>query len=234
MTTPKFRTVKIWIHAFIPLNVPGVTMPRPNHPGETMVPGMGVLGWVAGGPNATTNECYSGDSRDFSSFIHASYRLHSEVEISPLDPGPHITLEWHDCGTSHGIDCSTGDEIQSAKAPSDRMSFSNLRGNSTVDPIAGVHIDPNPNLVQIDYDGAAAMPLLPSPDIDMNFTFRIDPVGGTVEFFGKVDEFPAYEIYAAVDNGPPQTILQLMPLPGKTPGNLPGDADRPVSGSVSF
>jgi len=197
-----------------------------------MVPGMGALGWITRA--MTMNEFYAGDNRDFSSEIHAPYRMHSEVEISNLGANPHITLQWHDCGASHGIDGNTGAEIEAAKAGADRMSFSNLRGDATTDPIAGVDVDPNPNLVQIDYDGAAAMPLLPSPDIDMNFTFRIDPVAATVAFTGKVDEFPAFEIYAAVDNGPPQTLLQLMPSPGKSPTDLPGDADRPVSGSVSF
>jgi hypothetical protein len=229
---PVFRTAKVWVHAFIPENVPGVTIPRPNHPGETMAPGLGVLGWVAGAKSAS--ECYSGDSRDFSSEIHASYRMHSEVEIGTLDTTPSITLEWHDCGESHGIDQDTGEELESAKAPASGMAFSNLRGNATADPEGGTEVDPNQNLVQIDYDGAAAMPLLPSPDIDMNFTFQIDAHAGTIAFSGMVDEFPAYEIYAAVDNGAPQPLLELMPTSGKTPADLPGDADRPVSGSVSF
>jgi hypothetical protein len=88
--------------------------------------------------------------------------------------------------------------------------------------------------VQIDYDGAVAMPLLTSPDIDMNFTFKADPVAGTVEVDGMIDEFPAFEVYAAVDNGSPKELLAQMPLPGKSPANLPGDADRPVHGGASF
>jgi hypothetical protein len=160
--------------------------------------------------------------------------MHSEVEVGHLDTTPAVDFQWHECGTSHGIEGSSGNELESKTAVTSGMRFSNLRGNATVDPVAGVELDPNPNLVQIDYDGAAAMPLLPSPDIDMHFTFKADPVGGTVAFDGAVDEFPAYEIYAAADNGSPKPLLNLMPLPGKTPANLVGDADRPVSGSASF
>ncbi|MGO9779919.1 MAG: hypothetical protein ACLPKE_17660 [Streptosporangiaceae bacterium] len=228
----RFKIFKVWVNAFIPANVPGVTIPRPNHTGESMVPGAGPPGWVVGAK--TTDECYLGDSRDFDNEIHSSSRMHSEVEVGHLDTAPAVDFQWHQCGTSHGIDLSSGDELESATAPTSRMQFSNLRGNATVDPVAGVHIDPNPNLVQIDYDGAAAMPLLPSPDIDMNFTYKADPVAGTVGFDGMVDEFPAYEIYASADNGSPKTLLNLMPPPGNTPLNLIGDADRPVSGSASF
>jgi len=232
-TSPlRFKTFKVWVNAFIPADVPGVTIPRPNHSGESMVPGAGPPGWVIGAK--TTDECYLGDSRDFDNEIHASSRMHSEVEVGHLDTAPAVDFQWHQCGTSHGIDSSTGNELESATAATSGMQFSNLRGNATVDPVAGVDIDPNPNLVQIDYDGAAAMPLLPSPDIDMNFVFKADPVGGTVAFDGMVDEFPAYEIYATADNGSPKTMLNLMPPPGNTPLNLIGDADRPVSGSASF
>lgn len=73
-----------------------------------------------------------------------------------------------------------------------------------------------------------------SPDIDYFGTVTIDVSTGQVRFDGKVDEFPAYEMYAAANGGAGKMMFTLMPDPGKDPGDLPGGANRPITGSTTL
>jgi hypothetical protein len=214
--------VKLWINAFIPAEVSDITMSAPDT--GTMVKGPPL---VPGG-----GDCYRTDNRDFSSDIHAPSRMHSEVEIAIS--GPSINFQFHQCFPTHRIDCGSGATIMDATASTSRMEWSNLRGNVTVDPQGGLCTDPNPNLVQIDLDDAGNNPCLTSPDIDMLGTAMIDPVGRTVRFVGTVEPFPAFEMYAAADNGEPTTVFQLGPQAGADPFNLVGEPNRSIDVTVSF
>ena len=80
------RTVKVWVHSFIP-------MPMVSDP----------LG-----------HCFSGDNRGFSNMIHASYRTHQEVELDVTTSAK--SIDWSDTGTTHLLDCTTGAVTSSAKA----------------------------------------------------------------------------------------------------------------------
>src|SRR5680860_1378141 len=84
--TPTCRVgeVTVWINAFIPGDLPGLTLDRPGHPGETMLPDVP-------GPWA----CFLTDQRGFSNDIGKSARLHQEV-IVDLDAGQFRT--WEDVG----------------------------------------------------------------------------------------------------------------------------------------
>jgi hypothetical protein len=197
LTQARVHTVKFWIHAFIsPAHVDGP-------------PGYGL---------AYNYEYFSGDNRGYSNYIHASYRLHSEVEISGLNTAqPHKTLEWHDCLESHALDKDLN--IVDTKKAQPRAQF----GEPTRED----------GKVSIHYAGAANMPLITgSPDIDANGTFSVDVMTGEVSFHGKIDSFPWFEGYAAVNNGAPVTLFNEDPT-GDGPGSLFGDANRAVSGSAN-
>ena len=87
----------------------------------------------------------------------------------------------------------------------------------------------------LDLQAAANNPLFTgSPDIDAIGTFSIDVSTRRVHFTGKVDEFPAFEAYASPSDGPTVTLLQLLPVPGNSPGNLFGGADRSVDVHADF
>ncbi|HEX9260566.1 MAG TPA: DUF3238 domain-containing protein [Acidimicrobiales bacterium] len=192
------HTVKFWINAFI-------------HPA-----------WVDGPPGAGLlfdYEYFSGDSRGFSSHIHASSRLHSEVEIAGLDTEhPHITFQWHDCAESHAAD-SDHNVVETAKAQA-RAHFGSLTVQN--------------GIVSIHYTGAASMPLLKAaPDIDANGWFSVDPMSGTAYFEGSIDAFPWFEAYAAGNNGAPVTLFQEEPT-GDGPEALFGDANRAISANASL
>jgi len=186
--------VKFWLNAFIhPAHVDGP-------------PGAGL---------ALNYEYFSGDNRDYSSEIHASSRLHSEVEIVDIDSGhPRVSFQWHNCGESHALDSNLNVVATDRAVP--RAQFG----------------DPHyaDGVVSIAYVGAAAMPLLPSPDVDVNGTFSVNVETGEVSFHGAVDVYPWYEVYATVNNGAPVTLLQAEPT--GTPSGLVGGASRGVGGSA--
>lgn len=210
-------TVKIWINAFIPKDVPGITHPAPEQfPDQTVVDGP-----FKGG------DCFFTDNRSFSPEIHASSRMHSEVEIDFLNKG--INFQWHNCSPTHAVNPDTGESTCTESGNTSRMNYSNLRGNTTVDPEGGIYTDPRANIVQIDINAAANNPCVAgSPDIDFFGSIVIDPDAATIEFDGMVDGFPAFEMYAAIDNGAPIAIFQLMPPIGNAPWNLIGEPKIPV------
>jgi len=81
------RRVKVWINSFIPM--PQVTAP--------------------------TGQCFAGDNRGFSNFIHASARTHQEIEFDAMTLVK--TIDWKRMGTTHEVNCTSGTMIRSATAP---------------------------------------------------------------------------------------------------------------------
>jgi hypothetical protein len=105
------------------------------------------------------------------------------------------------------------------------MFFANLRGDQTANPEGGV-VDDIPGSIQIDVVGSAGMPLMAgAPDIDYSGTLIIDRAEGNVLFRGAVSQFPAFEIYFSVNDGPPSTLAQLPPV---VPLDLFGGENRKV------
>jgi len=86
-------------------------------------------------------------------------------------------------------------------------------------------------IVTVHYVGAASMPLLPSPDVDVNGSFSVNVETGEVSFHGNVDVYPWYEVYATVNNGAPVALVQAAPT--GTPEGLIGGASVPVSGTAN-
>ena len=81
----------------------------------------------------------------------------------------------------------------------------------SVDPDRGGVVDGIPGSIQIDIVGSAAMPLMPSPDIDYSGTLTIDRLEGNLLFKGAVSNFPAFEIYFRVNDGAAGTLAQIQP-----------------------
>jgi len=206
-------TVRFWINAFIPNSVCELF-------GDT-------FGLRAPFP---PNAIFAGDQRDFSNDPNASARMHSEVVIGDVSSDtPTIQSQTHICGETHRID-EAGNVLERATAAADRMRFLNLRGSQTVDPEGGV-IDGIPNSIQIDFVGSAGNPLIGAPDIDYSGTLTIDRDGSHAIVKGAVNDFPAYEMYCSVDDGPALTLVQKNPV---VPLDLFGEENRPLQGSASF
>jgi peptidoglycan hydrolase-like protein with peptidoglycan-binding domain len=216
------KTVTFWINAFIP---------DPSE-SEFVLPAPGAatgLSMIVAPPN----RMFLGDNRRFSDDPNAPARIHSMAVIADLDKEtPTLQSATHVIGESVEIDAA-GNAIGRATAPNDRCRFLNLRGNTSVDPNGGVIVDdPSPRMVQLDYEAAANLPLLAAaPDIDLLGVLRIDRDNNRIRFKGGVDDFPAFEAYAAVNGGAAMTLFRLKPV---FPLGLVGDVKRNVDANVGF
>lgn len=218
------HTVTFWINAFIP--DPSLSQYVFPAPGASAGNSMIIV------PTLPSSRAFLGDNRGFSSDVSASARIHSLVEITNLDTDtPQLQAVNSRCGASHEIDLNTGQIIASATAPTDRIRFLHLRGNTSVEPEGGVIVDhPSPRYVQLDYEAAANLPLLvPSPDIDMVGVLGIDRDAGTFRFRGSLDGFPAFEAYVSFNLRAPLTLFRMLPV---APLLLVGDVKRPVDVTV--
>ncbi len=220
---PRIQTVKVWLNVFIPRDIPGLTIPRPNHPGETMAKPS-----LLGGANSLIPDCWATDQRTFSSFINASSRIHAEVVIEPDNPAAFI--ERVNAGVTHRIDCDSGNDLCVDFAHVERIHFTNARGSRS----AGIAID---------LEGAAHVPcFVPGVffgDVDFNGTIfvhisSVDPSSAIVQFNGMIEPYPAYEMYAAANDGAGVPLFQVGLAPGAGPASLAGPANRPISGSATI
>ena len=209
------RTVKVWINAFIPQNILGYTrqVPAGVHTGKTMIPGPNPL-----------SDCYLTDQRGFSNQIHAKSRMHSEVKIDFTGSLPTLT-QWHNCDLTTELDCEDGDVESTRTGSTSRMSFRLLPTNK-------------PRLAIIAVKCAASNPCAPTSrlfgDIDYNGTLTIDHASRSVKFDGKIDQFPAFEAYATINDGAGVALFQESPPAGNTVMNLPGKANRAIVKTITF
>lgn len=209
--------VQFWLKSFIPLNVPDVTSPWPNHPGKTMLNGIPqALEWV---PNF--GGCFVTDQRSWSSLTTASARMHSEARILLSSQGTYDWTQTHRCGRTVKVDCDDGAEKDSATASTKDMGFSLRSGSS--------------RKVVLDYSGKASDPLVSgAPKIDILGTLTVDWDRRSVEFNGKVDDFPAFEAYVVVNGKGPYALQKLGEKEGSTATSLLGGANRAFSGKILF
>ena len=214
MSVP-IRSVKVWINAFIPQNIHGYTqrVPAGIHTGKTMIPGPNPL-----------SDCYLTDQRDFSNQIHAKSRMHSEVKVDFSGSQPIIT-QWHNCDQTTELDCEDGAVESTAKGSISGMSFK-LLPNST------------PQRAIVSFNCSASNPCAPTSSlfgkIDYNGTLTIDHAARSVKFDGKIDQFPAFEAYATINDGAGITLFREPPPAGNTVMNLPLNANRPIVKTIIF
>ena len=250
------QSVKFWINAFIPANIPGytITVPAGPHAAKTMIPGPGsmniriaipgvpasgldFLQGMVGGSYRTADlelfradgvgvsDCYLTDQRTFSKDIHAKSRMHSEFRIDFTGSTARLT-QWHNCDYTTELDCEDGDVECHKKGATDRMSF-RIRSSgppASTGPIA------------IEMECAAYNPCSPSSrlfgDIDYKGTVTVDPVARRVEVDAMIDQFPAFEAYATINDGAGVALFQIAPPSGNTVMNLPRGANRRVRYSM--
>jgi hypothetical protein len=208
------HTMKVWLNAFIPREVGTLTQKVPEGPfaGKTMIPG----------PIPGISDCFLTDNRDFDPSINASSRMHSEIKIDVTSDKPREVFQWHKCYPTHEIDCEDGDKECTREGDTSRMKFSNPRGSVA-------------SLIQVDLVAASSNPCFSgSPDIDYLGNIIIDTPSRKVELSGRIDEFPAFEMYATANDGAGVKMFRTPPLPGKTPWNLVGGAKREQKGEAKL
>jgi hypothetical protein len=206
--------IAFWINAFIPRDIFGLTTPVPNGPyaNQTKI----------AGPVPGISDCFLTDQRSFDSSRRASSRLHSEGVLY-IDGDNLLLNQSHRCDPTIEIDCESGTEECNKSGDTSRMKLTLLSSVVT------------DNKARINVELAANNPcFFGSPDIDVQGEFTVDFTEETVVFIGKVEPFPAFEAYVAIDSGGVQALFQLLPIEGKSPLNLFGPPNRAISGSVPF
>ncbi|HEY6155901.1 MAG TPA: DUF4157 domain-containing protein [Gemmatimonadales bacterium] len=206
--------VKFWINAFIPSSIRG-GKPVPKGPlhGQTMF--NGPFPW---------SDCFLTDNREFSSDITASARMHIEAQVAITRRDLTFSGSWS--YPTREVDCEDGD----------------IECDRRATPRALVTLVPNwppyqedPDLFQLPVTGAANDPCFTgSPDLDVAGMVRIDPRAQRLRFEGSIDPFPAFEMYAAVNDGPGRTVFTYMPSAKTTAWSLWGGASLAQSGSVAL
>ena len=225
--------VTVWINAFIPGTVSGYTftVPAGPHAGKTAIP----CPLIATPVNPSCPVVgYLTDQRSFDAAPAASVRMRSRTEISVSPPAliPHPGFEHVTSGTTE-IFQSSGKVTCVRAADMSRCSFSNFR----VAPDPSAPLSGN-FFITLSVKGAASDPCVNlAADIDYGGEISIfcSPRGGVVEvsFNGKIDSFPAFEMYAAL-NGVTKTLFRVPPPPGNTVASLVGGASTPITGRARF
>jgi hypothetical protein len=213
------KSIKVWLNAFIPRTLSNQTKPVSTgvHLGKTM-----LIGPTPRGP------CFLTDQRSFSNDLEASSRMHSEIEID-LDQRV-ISREFHHCHPTIEVDAETGEVKCEESAGTEHMKFSNFE------------ISDDARNIQVEIKGSSKNPCLKivhlkvSPNLDYygTISIQLDPAHqeSQITFNGKIETYPAFEMYASVNNGSPITVFQADVESGKTAVNLIGPPGRDISGEA--
>lgn len=221
----EIRRLRVWLNAFIPEHIEGLTLeiPAGEFAGKTAIPHPARQKWV-----------YLTDQRSFSSDRgpDTKSRVHSEIDFDI----PSRTV----VGESRGSHWSspTVELLRRTWAATgapkvgavDRVAF----GGPLVEDL---RTPGDRRVVRVDLRGAVSNPASPSArlfgDIDFEGTLELrineqQPQRIDVRFVGKIEPFPAFEMYAAADAGQPVTIFKRPPEPGTSTRNLPRRASRAI------
>jgi hypothetical protein len=216
------RTVKLWIKAFIPHTYERARLVPGNgeHAGKTMITDAWLL-----------NRCFLTDQRTFSSDIHAEARMHSEIEIDIAKRRE--TYQFHHCYDTIELDCATGAEKCRAQGDTQKMRFHDFECSSATNNRFTVKVNAgskNP-CVKV-----GLLKVSPNLDYEGTITVLVDPDPSLVivTFEGKVEKYPAFEMYASANGGEPQPVFQIDVAPSATIGDLPGGPERPVTGRAEL
>jgi hypothetical protein len=135
------------------------------------------------------------------------------------------------CDQTTRVDCETGAIEEIGRADSSRI-------------LVYGFTNPYPGMFTWELEAAASNPLVwGAPDVDWIGQLSIAiipdsaPDGSTIEkaridFSGFVEDYPAFEMYAAVNGGPGHPVFQRFPDPGSAPINLSGPADQIIRGTA--
>lgn len=189
MSTP-LKSVTFWINAFLPWALPGATTVLQVGPSR--------------GHSAITGPqryCLT-DQRGFSKVMMAQSRMHSAVTIHFGDATPMLTQQ-HRCDYTTECDRETGEVTARAKASTANMRFRLI----SAEPI-----------VTIQMSCLSGNPCTSSTwafgDIEYKGTIFIDPTTRRIAVDLMTGTFPAFEGYAAINDGIGSIVFRMMPPAG--------------------
>ncbi len=245
--------LQFWLNAFIPFTVAGYTkvLTAGVHKGKSAIPLPGPARLWPGNTFKHFDAGYLTDQRTFDSAYGASSRMTSMVEIETDTMA--MMREAHTTSGTTQVDLETGAQSGFARADMSRCRFTAPPMPGVARGLPGAHftagrggttmvmpprVSVGPASITLQLAAAAGDPLVGmAADIDYVGTLTVSrPAPGgpvTVNFDGKIDDFPAYDCYASF-NGRTQVIFTSAPPAGNTVMNLLGPATRPVTGRATF
>lgn len=212
--------LKLWVNAFIPGRIQGLTSPlvQGPHLGDTALEG----------PKPGANECFLTDQRLFSDDPTSSFRMQALVEIDMAASTMKLTAAT---GKTVRVSCDRGAMQCERKAGSDRIRARNFSSETLADGNRRyfVTLEAAAGNPCVDLAGLS----IPSPDIDwvirVSILFERATGKARISFDGMIEPFPAFEMYALLNGPRPMILFQEGPLPGSSPWNLPGSPNRAVT-----
>jgi hypothetical protein len=197
----------------------------PGDDNARRVPGRGKWGgkWMIDGPPGYN--CFITDNRSFSTSPLESARIRSNLDVN-LVTGK--VEQDHIPGLTVMLDCKRGSVIDEERTDTSRVSFGKPR------------ISDNGRTWKVKYSCAVSDPLVAGAaiigDVDVDGEVRLE-ISETwesvkVQFSGKVDAYPAYEMAAKLNDGKFTKVFQLES--GPSPLSLIGHPNRKVDSAVTL
>lgn len=214
------KLLRLWLKSFIPRDIDGWELvPTGIYKGQTMFPTPGPI-----------NAWFLTDQRGFTPDISGHARMHSEIEID-LDTATMIKQE-HRCHPTIQVHHDTGEEECNATASTDHMEFTDF----TVEPISQqitVHLDGSSKNACLKLG-----PVKLAPNLDYKLDLTLQPNYKdhtlTLSVAGKIETYPAFEMYISIDQQEPITVFRAAVEPNATPLSLVGAPARHIEASLSI
>jgi hypothetical protein len=213
----RIKNVTLWVNAFIPREVKGLTKPVP-----ALLVRMDPT--MAGKTMFDTNfGCGLTDQRSFSTDPAASSRMHSEAKID-LDAKQMVDQKHH-IEPSIQVHCQFGAILCKKTSPTTGMKYTWVGESADKDLMVKVDGSQGPACPSNPVIKKAGQILLDAK-IDYHGTFYIKRTvknGKTLRnyvdigFLGRIDMFPAYEFVLRLNNSNPVFIGGVLPKPGSSP-----------------
>jgi hypothetical protein len=193
--TAHAEKIALWVKAFIPTNGPAAIANVPNHPGQTMLNGLGV-------------GCFLTDQRGFSINRAAEARMTSTIIFTLTGTGISSVTQVHQTGVTQKVNCGSGATAGLCRAQAENrgMEFKNIQ------------FDAAQKIASMTLEGAASNPCFewagpnPAPNIHYKVLLSFDTTNKTWGLTAIAGQFPAFEGYIQVEGGPVKTLFQLKAL----------------------
>jgi hypothetical protein len=256
------RSVRVWINAFIPGHVPGYTGGIASGPnaGLTVLYGVGPspFGYLTdqrGFSPSLDAKCQMQslarvDLTTARPKLSEWHRCDFSLPLGSSSPGAAADWQAESIPSEQTAGDSQADAADAAESRQMRVTLVDRSSSQTavavrrLGPVAmhtraassragGSH-----EIIQLYFECSARLPCAVLAahfgDIRYQGLVTIELAERSVEFNGTVHRFPAFEMYAALDNTPAQPLFRISPPRGDHALDRPAAAQRAARGRVTF
>jgi hypothetical protein len=201
--------MSFWLNAFIPRDIFGAT---------TML----LEGEYRGLTVLSAAPCYLTDQRNFSNDLRASSRMHSLVKVDLTTSEPVLTQQ-HRCDDLIECDPASGEVLNKRRVSTSKMTFS---------------LEATEPTIMIQMDCKYIDPLAPVAhgigETEYKGTIEISPAARSLDIDIMICLFPAFEGYAAINDGPGAILFRHAPPAGILSLGPPRGANRRIRSGLVY